>query len=156
MTVGILWAILTTVLDLNSSRIIFCRTASVWASTDAVASSRNKIWLFQERSAQTKQLPLPNTPILTIVNNCLSKPHHQHQPVMLYDTVLQKMTKNQLWVCLRKKIPPETSSKPPIIAYRNLCKGKRSIKIWKFLLYNFWKKWEIPLPFKFTTRKCLL
>lgn len=45
MTVGILWAMLMMVQDEKSSRIILWITASVWESTDAVASSMKRILL---------------------------------------------------------------------------------------------------------------
>jgi hypothetical protein len=44
MTVGILCAMLIIVHDENCSRVIFWIVASVWESTEAVASSMNKIW----------------------------------------------------------------------------------------------------------------
>lgn len=45
MTVGILCAMLIIVHDENSCRVIFWILASVWESTEAVASSINKIWV---------------------------------------------------------------------------------------------------------------
>ena len=45
MTVGILCAMLIIVHDENSCRVIFWIVASVWESTEAVASSINKIWV---------------------------------------------------------------------------------------------------------------
>lgn len=50
MTVGILWAILMTVESSNSCRMIVCMTASVSASTEAVASSRTRIRLCLSRT----------------------------------------------------------------------------------------------------------
>ena len=50
MTVGIRWAMLTTVDSLNSSLIMACITTSVCVSTDAVASSKNNILLCFKRA----------------------------------------------------------------------------------------------------------
>ena len=67
--------------------------------------------LFQERSAQTKQLPLPNTPILTIINNCLSKPH---QPVMFDATgasIYRRLQRTNCKSVFTKKNPTKNKFK---------------------------------------------
>lgn len=115
MTVGILWAMLIIVRSAKSSRIIFCITASVCESTDAVASSMNSILLRfsmilpKQRSClcPTLQLSPPSTTKNSKVNKCqlILSPKEKRQKV-LYQYFRIELLKGDLLEELR----PEASS----------------------------------------------
>lgn len=114
VTVGMRCAMLITVCDANSSCIVLRIRASVWASTDAVASSSTKI-LVSFRSACPKQNNcLCPTLQFSPFSNTWNHHHHNHHnkktncdlfafgehivtylTVMMQDGIIKEQVKNQ-------------------------------------------------------------
>lgn len=125
MTVGILWAMLIIVRSAKSSRMIFCITASVCESTDAVASSMNSILLRfsmilpKHRSClcPTLQLSPPSTTNKLNQVHCVSSYFHQEQHHEAIINISVRIFYERSW-----HLKPQVSQtlQPPLLSVGNV------------------------------------